>query len=60
MLLAKSDMISLVDSLTAPLSIANALIVAIAAKRERELKEKFDQLESLWEKCNVYEKQGEV
>ncbi len=58
-LLAKSDMISLVDSLTAPLSIANALIVAIAAKRERELQKKFSELESLWEKYNVYEKQGE-
>ena len=59
-LLAKSDMISLVDSLTAPLSISNALIVAIAAKRERELEKKFSELESLWEKYNVYEKQGEA
>ena len=59
-LLAKSDMISLVDSLTAPLSIANALIVAIAAKREQELQKKFSELESLWEKYNVYEKQGEL
>lgn len=56
-LLAKSDMISLVDSLTAPLSIANALIVAIAARRERELEKKFSELERLWEKFNVYEKQ---
>ena len=59
-LLAKSDMISLVDSLTAPLSIANALIVAIAAKKERELTRKFAELERLWEKYNVYEKQGEL
>lgn len=59
-LLAKSDMISLVDSLTAPLSIANALIVAIAAKREQALEKKFSELESLWEKYNVYEKQGEL
>ena len=58
-LLAKSDMISLVDSLTAPLSIANALIVAIAARRERELEKKFSELERLWEKYNVYEKQVE-
>ena len=56
-LLAKSDMISLVDSLTAPLSIANALIVAIAARRERELEKKFSELERLWDKYNVYEKQ---
>lgn len=59
-LLAKSDMISLVDSLTAPLSIANALIVAIAAKRKQELEKKFAELESLWEKYNVYEKQGDA
>ena len=58
-LLAKSDMISLVDSLTAPLSIANALIVAIAGRRERELEQKFSELERLWEKHNVYEKQVE-
>ena len=58
-LLAKSDMISLVDSLTAPLSIANALIVAIAARRERELEKKFSELERLWDKYNVYEKQVE-
>ena len=57
-LLAKSDMISLVDSLTAPLSIVNALLVAIAARREKELEQKFSELESVWEKYNVYEKQG--
>ncbi len=59
-LLAKSDMISLVDSLTAPLSICNALIVAIAAKRGRSLEKRFSELETLWEKYNVYEKQGEL
>ncbi len=59
-LLAKSDMISLVDSLTAPLSICNALTVAIAAKRGRSLEKRFSELETLWEKYNVYEKQGEL
>lgn len=58
-LLAKSDMISLVDSLTAPLSLCNALIVAIAARKEETLQEKFFELERLWEKYNVYEKQVE-
>ncbi len=57
-LLAKSDMISLVDSLTAPLSIVNALLVTIAARREKELEQKFSELETVWEKYNVYEKQG--
>lgn len=56
-LLAKSDMISLVDSLTAPLSIVNALIVAIASRREQELSDKFEELERLWEEHHVYEKQ---
>ncbi len=55
-LLCKSDMISLVDSLTAPLSIANALIVAIAARRERELQKTFQSLEKVWEEYQVYEK----
>jgi len=59
-LLAKSDMISLVDSLTAPLSIVNALIVAIAARREGELEQKFAELERAWERYNVYEKQVEL
>ncbi len=58
-LIAKSDMVSLVDSLVAPLSIINALIVAIAAKREKELSTTFSNLERIWEEYNVYEKQVE-
>ncbi len=58
-LLAKSDMISLVDSLTAPLSIVNALIVAIASRKEQELSAKLEELERLWEEHHVYEKQVE-
>ena len=55
-LVAKSDMVSLVDSLVAPLSIVNALIVAIAAKREKELSQTFANLERIWEEYDVYEK----
>ncbi len=55
-LVAKSDMVSLVDSLVAPLSIVNALIVALAADREKELARTFDTLERVWEEYNVYEK----
>ena len=58
-LLAKSDMVSLVDSLVAPLSIVNALIVAIAAKREKEISRTFANLERIWDEYNVYEKQVE-
>ena len=54
---AKSDMVSLVDSLVAPLSIINALIVAIASKREKELHRTFDVLEQIWQEHQVYEKQ---
>ena len=55
-LLAKSDMVSLVDTLVAPLSVANALIVALAAKREKELAKTFNTLERVWEEYHVYEK----
>ena len=56
-LLAKSDMVSLVDSLVAPLSLVNALIVAIAAVREKELARTFENLERIWDEYDVYEKQ---
>ena len=58
-LLAKSDMVSLVDSLVAPLSIVNALIVAVAARREKEISRTFANLERIWEEYDVYEKQTE-
>lgn len=56
-LLAKSDMVSLVDSLVAPLSVVNAMIVAVAAKKEKELSKTFSDLERIWDEYNVYEKQ---
>ena len=56
-LCAKSDMVSLVDSLVAPLSVVNALIVAIATKRQKELQHTFATLERIWDQYNVYEKQ---
>lgn len=55
-LVAKSDMVSLVDSLVAPLSVVNALIVALASNREEALEKTFDTLERVWEDYNVYEK----
>ena len=56
-LCAKSDMVSLVDSLVAPLSVVNSLIVAIASKRQKELHRTFESLERIWDQYNVYEKQ---
>ena len=58
-LIAKSDMVSLVDSLVAPLSVINALIVALATGRENEIAKTFDTLENVWEEYNVYEKRIE-
>ena len=55
-LLAKSDMLSLVDSLVAPLSVVNALIVAVSARRGKELSRRLDALENIWETYDVYEK----
>lgn len=58
-LVAKSDMVSLVDSLVAPLSLINALIVATAQRRETELTRTFDELERIWDKHGVYERAGD-
>ena len=58
-LLAKSDMLSLVDSLVAPLSVVNALIVGVSQRREKELAKRLGALESIWEDYNVYEKRSD-
>lgn len=55
-LIAKSDMVSIVDSIVAPLSVTNALLVALSAGREQLLSKTFDALERVWEEYNVYEK----
>lgn len=55
-LLAKSDMASFVDSLVAPLSLLNALIVAVGQKKRQDLGRTFETLESIWDEYNVYEK----
>ncbi len=55
-LLAKSDMASFVDSLVAPLSLVNALIVAIGRKKNDDLSQTFESLERIWEEYEVYEK----
>ena len=55
-LVAKSDMVSLVDSLVAPLSMINALVVATAQRREKELGNTLNKLERIWDEYEVYEK----
>ena len=59
-LIAKSDMVSIVDSIVAPLSVTNALLVALSAGREQLLAKTFDALEHVWEEYNVYEKRVEA
>ena len=55
-LTAKSDMASFVDSLVAPLSIINAIIVAVSRKKQDELKIRLRQLEEIWDEYDVYDK----
>ena len=55
-LLAKSDMVSMVDSLVAPLSVINALIVSVGRKKENDLSRIYEELEHIWEEYDVYER----
>lgn len=55
-LLARSNMASFVDSLVAPLSVINALIVAVGMSRRDEIEQTFNKLERIWEEYDVYEK----
>ncbi len=56
LLVAKSDMVSVVDSLVAPLSLINALIVALTFSRRDEVYNNFNKLESIWDEYQVYDK----
>ncbi len=54
-LLSKSDMISVVDSLVSPMSIINGLLVALSLRNKEKILENFDALETLWKEHDVYE-----
>lgn len=54
-LIAKSDIASVVDSLVAPLSMINALIAATVLKLDTEVKETFGTLENIWQEYDVYQ-----
>ncbi len=56
LLTAQSDMASFMDSLVAPISIINAIIVEITNRREKEITERFDKLEKVWDEYRVYTK----
>ena len=55
-LTARSDMASFVDSLVAPLSLVNALLVAVSWRKNDELARTFRSLEDIWDEYGVYEK----
>ena len=54
-LIVRSNMVSFVDSLVAPLSIANAIIVAVGMRKKDEIKEYFDKLEYIWKTFHIYD-----
>ncbi|NLK44654.1 MAG: MurR/RpiR family transcriptional regulator [Tissierellia bacterium] len=54
-LVATSDMLSIVDSLVAPMSLINALIVAIGLEKRENITTCFEELERIWNKYNVYD-----
>ena len=54
-LIADSDMASIVDSLVAPLSVINALIVALCMKKQNEVAKTLEMLEDIWDEYQVYE-----
>lgn len=53
-LLARSDMVSIVDSLVAPLSVINALVVALCLKCPQEVRKNLEMLEETWNNYQVY------
>ncbi len=55
-LLARSDMASFVDSLVAPLSIINAIIVAVSRAKQDGLTERLRKLEEIWDEYDIYDK----
>ncbi|MGN0343144.1 MAG: MurR/RpiR family transcriptional regulator [Roseburia sp.] len=54
-LIARSDMVSIVDSLVAPLSVINALIVALCMRKQGEVAKTLETLEEIWGEYQVYE-----
>ena len=55
-LLVRSDMISMVDSMAAPLSLLNALIVAVGRQMREDISDTYSELEKVWARYNIFEK----
>jgi len=58
-LIARSDVISFVDTLVAPLSLINALLIALGIKHKDDIPETFDELERIWKEYGVYQSSNE-
>lgn len=58
-LIAQSNMASFVDSLVAPLSVINALIVAVGLREKDNISNLFKELENIWEEYQVYSYKSE-
>ena len=55
-LLVRNEMISFVDSLAAPMSMLNALILAVAGKKGADIASTFSELEHVWERFAIFGK----
>ena len=54
-LVADSDMTSIADSLVAPMSVINALIVALCMKKQKEVSKTLTQLDEIWDSYQIYD-----
>ncbi len=57
-LTARSNMVSFVDSLVAPMSLINALIIAVGMGKRSETRDYFEKLENIWTRYNIYNVSG--
>jgi DNA-binding MurR/RpiR family transcriptional regulator len=59
-LVARSEMVSFVDSLVAPLSLINAIIVALSMRKKDTIVESLERLENIWNEYQVYENDDDI
>jgi DNA-binding MurR/RpiR family transcriptional regulator len=55
-LVAQSDVVSFIDSLVAPMSVINAIVVAVSRKKHDDLTDRLRRLEEIWDEYDVYDK----
>jgi len=54
-IIARSDMLSFVDSLVAPMSLINAFIIAVGSEKKEDITPYFEELEKVWKKYSIYD-----